>query len=150
MTETDGKMENRRAYQVGVAVGKASRRAEIDALLARAEKAEAERDTLPALLAAEREKTLLAAHKHTYATYGIAALINPIDVERINAIIDTETEPQPDLPRTSEPQDAHRIANRIASNLFSAGWHEAADYVLSEWMHGQILAALGIEREEET
>ena len=70
--------------------------------------------------------------------------------DAILALIDTEAAPQTDLSGISEPQDAHRIANRIASNLFTAGWHEAAEYVLSDWMHGHIMAELGIEQEGET
>ena len=108
-------------------------------------------EAIPELLAAEREKALREAAKVAETTF-IGDTFSPSTriSEAILSLIDTETDPQPDLSGTSEPQDAHKIANRIASSLFTAGWHEAAEYALSDWMHGQIMAALGIEQEGET
>ena len=137
-------------------------------------------DTIPALLAAERGKALRMAAEVAYADlkpkkpvddwtdyakHNYAAALSAHAA--ILALIDTETDPQPDLSGTSEPQDAHNIEDARAMAEFACDVIDANSQcdesaccdgrecccggeTVHEHMKAMIRAKAGIEQEGET
>lgn len=80
-------------------------------------------DTIPALLAAEREKAL----REAAAMVATSTTTNYHMSNSILALIDAETDPQPALPRTSEPQAAPEVTMQQAAKIRSDAINEFAE-----------------------
>ena len=129
-------------------------------------------DTIPALLAAEREKALrevlINVRELIDNDYDLSCPSCETVGRKIDALIDTETDPQPDLSGTSEPQaSAHhiedaRVMAEYACYVIDANSQcdEAAccdgrecgcgGETVHEHMKAMIRAMAGVEQERET